>query len=165
MPVPGQAGVVGSTLRWCDASGVVRYYTGSAIGQPAGARKGSVWVEGTSIHYIDESGYERVLPYLSLSTVQAKQGSAWIEGAYPHYLDGTGPPPTERYVCDSACMYACQGCNASCESACLVGCLACEPCVACEGTCETACEAACQTACLESCEPGAEVCVGDIWAY
>lgn len=53
-----------------------------------------IWVEGTALHYIDASGFERA----QVGTLGAGTGTAgyiWIEGDSIHYIDASG---NERYL-------------------------------------------------------------------
>lgn len=55
------------------------------------ARAGSVWVEGTELHWIDENGIERVYEGEHIGTPSgARPSSVWVEGTRLHYVDANG---------------------------------------------------------------------------
>jgi hypothetical protein len=56
------------------------------------ATKGSIWVEGSNLHFIAEDGYEyRYTPTSDYGVVSgAKPGSIWIDGYRIYYIDANG---------------------------------------------------------------------------
>lgn len=54
------------------------------------AVNGSIWVEGTELHYLTEIGTERKATGTDNGAVAGNQGSLWIEGTQLHYIDNAG---------------------------------------------------------------------------
>jgi len=58
------------------------------------ADPGYIWIEGTSVHYIDADGAERAQEGTTTGATGSK-GYFWIEGDYIHYIDDDGD---ERFL-------------------------------------------------------------------
>lgn len=56
---------------------------------------GHIWIEGESIHYIDEDGVERVVTYYSSSQGAGTPGYMWIDDYTLNYIDENGD---KRYL-------------------------------------------------------------------
>lgn len=81
----GSMWVQGDYLYWRDSANTRWRFLGSSIATPAGAKKGSVWMEANTIHYIDETaGVERSVsgPAIAAAPAEAKAGSVWIDTGY-----------------------------------------------------------------------------------
>src|SRR5579863_1068959 len=94
--VDGDLSVVGQYLYWRDGSGNKYKYLGFDTGNaPAGAKKGSIWVDTDSnLHYIDSSGEHRYCTGVTTSMHNdsaAKAGSLWVVSAeYLHWIGYSG---------------------------------------------------------------------------
>lgn len=79
---------------------VRQLYNGDGT-EPAGGSgsAGSIWVEGNSLHWIDQDGYERLYEGTVSGTSSGPAGSAWVEGGYIHYIDQSGQ---ERIINDAS---------------------------------------------------------------
>lgn len=54
------------------------------------AINGSIWVEGTDLHWLDSAGTERINTGADNGASAGVQGSAWIEATDLHYIDANG---------------------------------------------------------------------------
>lgn len=77
--------------RELSAREIGQLYNGDGT-EPSGGpgTPGSIWVEGNSLHWIDQNGIERVYTGAASGTSSGPSGSAWIEGSYIHYIDQSG---------------------------------------------------------------------------
>jgi len=58
--------------------------------------KGSLWVEGTELHYIDETYHERSFEAAAGGASGQDTGQVWIEGTKFHYIDSAGNERSEE---------------------------------------------------------------------
>ena len=97
----GSMWVQAQYLYWRDNANTRWRFLGTTVATPAGAVKGSIWLEANTVHYIDETGgVERYVdgPAIAASSPAGKAGSMWIDTGYApssakgqlHFLGDTG---------------------------------------------------------------------------
>ena len=71
---------------------LVRSDDSGSTGSYIGSSQGSLWIEGTSLHWIDENGYERSFEGTDTGVDHSNdlQGRLWIESGSLHYIDPNG---------------------------------------------------------------------------
>lgn len=52
--------------------------------------KGSIWIEGTYLHFVNASGVEYRYPGTYVGNPGGIPGSIWLEGSYVHFIISTG---------------------------------------------------------------------------
>jgi hypothetical protein len=90
----GDMAVVGQNLVYKDSAGTTKTFAGTSNGSPGGgALAGSIWIEGSDLHYISSTGVERIVPGAATamhSDAAASAASLWGETTYLHWIIQTG---------------------------------------------------------------------------
>ena len=84
--------VDGEYLKFYDANGVEHQGQGTLINAPAGAQRGSWWIDPTdhAFHYISEGGNHYSLPFTLVGAVSGVHGSTFINSSYVYFVNDQG---------------------------------------------------------------------------